>query len=727
MKTFKHLHVPETWEHYWTRYPEGYSILEALISWVAQVDKMVDSQNELMVNVNDFRKKIDDFINTFEVNLQDKVTEILREWQDSGFLDVVINEAIETRLSELIEELKERQYDIRYHSDLVVDGDWTPAINKTIDELENIGGGTVLIPNGTYDYYDDIVFPPGVGVTGATRESTLRAMARNVTLVFEGKQSINNLIVDGNDVTGWLLRIKGSQTNITNNTFKNVYGDKTTENTVGVMIEKNAFNCVVDSNDFRNLSAYQDNIEGNLIGAVRGVWSRGKYTTIKNNRFHDMEYGEDSDYVYLSGDLMPYGEYPFTENPLTNGYYSELYSVVENNVFYGSSKSPIKIQASACSIANNTIYCIEGFTGYAFRTYSSRENIFKDNYIYLSNSEFLRDVVQVQYTQNTTLDNNVIQTRKTYGVGEEPPTLSTLCNFIYNVGLTFKNNTLELPQYKVGVCFYVSGNVSLLVDSNSVTMGDVEQQFQTNSDPIEGLTISKNHFVFNKLRYPMLISNAAKNNRQFSFMSNKYSVKSNYSTGSVGFFIRGVSGFIFKNNDIYIPNGFDITIDNTNNAYVVDNIFNCRININKDSSAVKISKNSFTKSYTAIIGITTIEGQSPSGITIDNNTVDESNIFTSINGGGNKKEINIFSNNIIKWTTENNYIVYVDSESESTQNMGEISLQNNSKSRKIDYGFSGERPNFNKYPGYQYYDMSYNLLIVWDGNEWIKSDGTNIE
>ena len=42
---FPKLNIPESWSHYWSRYPEGFTILESLISWVSQVDKMVEKLN----------------------------------------------------------------------------------------------------------------------------------------------------------------------------------------------------------------------------------------------------------------------------------------------------------------------------------------------------------------------------------------------------------------------------------------------------------------------------------------------------------------------------------------------------------------------------------------------------------------------------------------------------------------------------------------------------------
>lgn len=108
MKKFSHLNIPEGWQHYWSRYPQGYTIMEALISWVSQVDSMVDNQNILNINIGQFRNEIDEFVGRFDERLQDEVTQTLQDWQASGFLDVVIDEALQTQMDLLEQETSER-------------------------------------------------------------------------------------------------------------------------------------------------------------------------------------------------------------------------------------------------------------------------------------------------------------------------------------------------------------------------------------------------------------------------------------------------------------------------------------------------------------------------------------------------------------------------------------------------------------------------------------------
>jgi hypothetical protein len=98
---FNHLNVPNQYKHYWTKYPEGYTILEALLNWVNQVDSMVDNQNDLNKTVEQFGSRLDEFISRFDDRLQDEVEATLQEWQASGFLEVIINEALQTQMDEV--------------------------------------------------------------------------------------------------------------------------------------------------------------------------------------------------------------------------------------------------------------------------------------------------------------------------------------------------------------------------------------------------------------------------------------------------------------------------------------------------------------------------------------------------------------------------------------------------------------------------------------------------
>lgn len=129
MKRFRHFNIPHTWEQYWTQYPEGYTIMESLIDWIGQVNDMTDVLNDTTTFVNDFIEQYDD-------NMLGKVRETLTDWQDSGFLDVVIDEALQTQLDVLEQETTQRLSDF--------DTQLTETETGLIDELNKKATKTQL-------------------------------------------------------------------------------------------------------------------------------------------------------------------------------------------------------------------------------------------------------------------------------------------------------------------------------------------------------------------------------------------------------------------------------------------------------------------------------------------------------------------------------------------------------------------------------------------------------
>lgn len=127
---FNHLNVPDSWRHYWTKYPEGYTVMEALISWVSQVDGMVD-------NVNNWNIYLDDFKAQFDSELQTTVTDILEDWNTSGFLQSLINTYTNERIDTV-----EIAMATKVDKTGVGQVSWG---NLSQEAKENIAGGTTAV------------------------------------------------------------------------------------------------------------------------------------------------------------------------------------------------------------------------------------------------------------------------------------------------------------------------------------------------------------------------------------------------------------------------------------------------------------------------------------------------------------------------------------------------------------------------------------------------------
>ena len=100
-KNFGKLNVPDHWQQYWSRYPQGYTILEALINWVSQVNDMSD-------NINDWNNYLDEFVEKFDKELQATVETTLLEWFESGFLKDVVNEAFDYKFEVIMNDIDQR-------------------------------------------------------------------------------------------------------------------------------------------------------------------------------------------------------------------------------------------------------------------------------------------------------------------------------------------------------------------------------------------------------------------------------------------------------------------------------------------------------------------------------------------------------------------------------------------------------------------------------------------
>ncbi len=102
---FNKLDVPYQWKEYFTKYPHGYTIFEALCNWTKQVDNMVDNQN----NWIDY---LDNFVETFEFELQEEVQSTITKWQNEGLLDGIIESALNTELDNVKTQLAETDQEV---------------------------------------------------------------------------------------------------------------------------------------------------------------------------------------------------------------------------------------------------------------------------------------------------------------------------------------------------------------------------------------------------------------------------------------------------------------------------------------------------------------------------------------------------------------------------------------------------------------------------------------
>lgn len=156
---FNHLNVPTHWQNYWTRFPEGHTILEALIQWVSQVDDMVDNQNKLSDTVTAYGERLDEFIDQFEGNLAEEVKDTLGEWQASGFIDVVISEALQWQLDDYIATNDQDKASI--NSQLAQLGVYVVNFGGGVEVEDNHDAIMSAIQYATDNDLSKVILPPG--------------------------------------------------------------------------------------------------------------------------------------------------------------------------------------------------------------------------------------------------------------------------------------------------------------------------------------------------------------------------------------------------------------------------------------------------------------------------------------------------------------------------------------------------------------------------------------
>jgi hypothetical protein len=93
MAKFNLIDAPYKFKEFWSKYPHGYTIYEALLDWVQQV-------NDMTLNLNDLNVQWDAFIASFEGDVQDEVRAVIADLQDTGQLNIILSEVVQTEITQ---------------------------------------------------------------------------------------------------------------------------------------------------------------------------------------------------------------------------------------------------------------------------------------------------------------------------------------------------------------------------------------------------------------------------------------------------------------------------------------------------------------------------------------------------------------------------------------------------------------------------------------------------
>lgn len=207
---FNKLDVPNQWKDYFTKYPHGYTIFEALCTWTNQVDNMVDNQNNWI-------KYLDNFVEHFEFELQVEVKETLERWQNEGRLDDIINEALQTQMDVLELQLTETMQKTESVVSIKKFGakgdgitDDTQAIQDVIDfVLEYNYKPVIVVPYGKFIISSPLIAEKSIRIIGegdrAFRQShdcVLHYTGDDCAFRLARGSSLEGIILEGEQIDG---------------------------------------------------------------------------------------------------------------------------------------------------------------------------------------------------------------------------------------------------------------------------------------------------------------------------------------------------------------------------------------------------------------------------------------------------------------------------------------------------------------------------------------------
>lgn len=246
---FKPLHIPDTWKHYWTKYPEGYTMLESLMDWVSQV-------NAMSMNINDWNEYLEEFVRTFDEKLQDEVRMAIDILHKSGVLADIIQGEVFDNIVKRIEQAEDTSNEAKALAEnplgaLMLAG-FKVGTEHITPELQALieGTSTINMGKGYYENNRGTTYP----LKNVTRDGELHAV---------GEKTKNALL--GATVIG-AERGKMYQISYISNGFADSYGFTIKEfNTVGYASDSKAVE--------RQMIDYRGGVMGQL-GKPTGVTTR---------------------------------------------------------------------------------------------------------------------------------------------------------------------------------------------------------------------------------------------------------------------------------------------------------------------------------------------------------------------------------------------------------------------------------------------------------------------
>lgn len=167
MSHFEQLDLPYRFKEYYTKYPQGQTIFEALLTWFETVNTLIDSNNTLDANVNAIRQELNTFYETVTPELLAFATQLVEEMKDNGDFDAILETLVTQYTTDTLARFNQIFINVKDFGALGNDiADDYVAIQAAIDSFASKPkGGTLYFPDGVYRVSNGFTIPKISGVS----------------------------------------------------------------------------------------------------------------------------------------------------------------------------------------------------------------------------------------------------------------------------------------------------------------------------------------------------------------------------------------------------------------------------------------------------------------------------------------------------------------------------------------------------------------------------------
>ncbi|AYR04289.1 putative pre-neck/exonuclease [Clostridium phage CPD1] len=331
--------------------------------------------------------------------------------------------------------------------------------------------------------------------------------------------------------------------------------------------------------------------------------------------------------------------------------------------------------------------------------------------------------IQCQEAYNVIIENNIFKNINTREDSDYIHCQSTTSEDIDGVSffkkgkILIKDNLFINPLKSV-IKIQCSGVevINNKIESDNVNYVDVFFRFYNSYD----LKISNN---YNSDTIECTFIYQEENTKNTIINNNKFNIRKPTSySGSIFYLMSTNSKSMIIENDAVLTNGNSLLqLKKSNNVVIKNNLYDyteIQIQGNYNTS---ILNNTTTNEINSFVDLSALDGISNSKITIEDNNVFKTERLANIRGNGHVG-IYIINNSIKNEGNSFNAIAIFD----ETQILNNIFIENNQCST-LRYGATNKRPtSFNKRIGYNYFDVTLNKNIVWNGSSWVDYNGTSV-